>query len=98
MPRKKSAFAAASPKRRFVDPDDAPEITEAMLDRAEIRVGGKIVQRGRPPMAAPKRPVSLRLDPDVIAHFRRSGRGWQSRINAALRKVAKLPKEARKKA
>jgi nicotinamide riboside kinase len=31
-------------------------------------------------------------------HFRRSGRGWQSRINAALRKVAKLPEKKRKKA
>jgi uncharacterized protein (DUF4415 family) len=40
--------------------------------------------------------VSLRLDPDVLAHFRRSGRGWQSRINAALRKAAKLPKEKKR--
>ena len=51
----------------------------------------------RPPSSNRKRPVSLRLDPDVVAHFRRSGRGWQSRINAALRKAAKLP-EKRKKA
>jgi uncharacterized protein (DUF4415 family) len=42
--------------------------------------------------------VSLRLDPDVIAHFRRGGRGWQSRINEALRKVAKLPAVKGKKA
>jgi uncharacterized protein (DUF4415 family) len=42
--------------------------------------------------------VSIRLDPEVLAHFRRSGRGWQSRINAALRKVAKLPEKKRKKA
>jgi uncharacterized protein (DUF4415 family) len=31
-----------------------------------------------------------------LAHFRRSGRGWQSRINAVLRKAAKLPKQRRK--
>jgi uncharacterized protein (DUF4415 family) len=30
--------------------------------------------------------VSLRLDPDVIEAFRAGGSGWQSRINAALRK------------
>jgi uncharacterized protein (DUF4415 family) len=30
---------------------------------------------------------------DVRAYFRRTGRGWQSHINAALRKVAKLPKQ-----
>jgi uncharacterized protein (DUF4415 family) len=40
----------------------------------------------------------LRLDADVIAHFRRSGRGWQSRINSVLRKAAKLPAEKRRKA
>jgi uncharacterized protein (DUF4415 family) len=34
----------------------------------------------------------------VIAHFRRTGCGWQSRINATLRKVAKLPKEKQKSA
>ena len=33
--------------------------------------------------------VSLRLDQDVIAHFRAQGPGWQSRINAALREALK---------
>ena len=48
---------------------------------------------------ANSRPLyTLWLDRDVITHFRRGGRGWQSRINAALRKLAKLPKEKRKKA
>jgi uncharacterized protein (DUF4415 family) len=34
--------------------------------------------------------VNLRLDPDVLAHFRATGPGWQSRINEALRKAAGL--------
>jgi uncharacterized protein (DUF4415 family) len=42
--------------------------------------------------------ITLWLDADVEAYFRRSGRGWQSRINVALRKAAKLPAEKRKKA
>lgn len=42
--------------------------------------------------------VKLVLDDDVEAYYRRSGRGWQSRINAALRKAAKLPAVKRKKA
>ena len=42
--------------------------------------------------------VTLWLDADVEAHFRRGGRGWQSRINAALRTAAKLPAAKRKKA
>jgi uncharacterized protein (DUF4415 family) len=41
-------------------------------------------------MVAPKEVVNIRLDPDVVAHFREEGPGWQSRINAALRKVAGL--------
>lgn len=46
--------------------------------------------RGRPPSESPKHAVSLRLDQDVVAHFKKSGAGWQSRINAALRAHAKL--------
>lgn len=45
---------------------------------------------GRPPSEAPKQAVSLRLDQDVIAHYKKSGPGWQSRMNEALRKQAKL--------
>jgi uncharacterized protein (DUF4415 family) len=32
----------------------------------------------------------------VLSHFRRTGRDWQTRINAALCKAANLPKEKRK--
>jgi uncharacterized protein (DUF4415 family) len=31
--------------------------------------------------------VTLRLDPDVVEKFRATGKGWQSRINAELRKA-----------
>jgi uncharacterized protein (DUF4415 family) len=34
-----------------------------------------------------KKPVTLRLDADVIAWFKTSGRGYQTRINRALRKM-----------
>ncbi len=34
-----------------------------------------------------KRPVTLRLDADVIAWFKTDGRGYQTRINRALRQV-----------
>jgi uncharacterized protein (DUF4415 family) len=32
--------------------------------------------------------VSLRIDQDVLEHFREGGAGWQERINEALRKAA----------
>jgi uncharacterized protein (DUF4415 family) len=60
-----------------------------MFDRAEIRLGDKVIRPGRPRGSA-KRAVSLRLDQAVIDHFRAGGPGWQSRINAALRKAAGL--------
>lgn len=42
-------------------------------------------KRGRPVSANPKAHVNLRLDPDVVAAFRATGRGWQTRLNAALK-------------
>ena len=80
------------------DYEDIPELTDEWFRRADLYEGGKLIRRGRPPSPRPKQALSLRLDPDVVAYFRRGGRGWQSRINAALRKAAKLPKEKKKKA
>lgn len=37
-----------------------------------------------------KQLLTLRLDPDVIAYFRSTGEGWQTRMNEALRKAAGL--------
>ena len=34
-----------------------------------------------------KKPVTLRLDADVLAWFKKPGRGYQTRINLALRQV-----------
>jgi uncharacterized protein (DUF4415 family) len=69
--------------------DDAPQLTDEMLDRAEIRHGDKIIKRGRPPLAQPKEAIKLRIDQDILAAYRRTGSGWQTRINADLRKAAK---------
>ena len=42
------------------------------------------VLRGRPKAAVHKVPVNVRLDREVIEFFRGAGRGWQTRLNAAL--------------
>jgi uncharacterized protein (DUF4415 family) len=48
-------------------------------------------RRVRGPQKAPtKKLVSLRVDPDVLDRFKAGGVGWQSRMNAALRKAAGL--------
>ncbi len=42
-------------------------------------------RRGRPRKAAPKKEIKLRIDPDVLAAFRATGKGWQSRMHALLK-------------
>jgi uncharacterized protein (DUF4415 family) len=44
--------------------------------------------RGRPPKENPKAQVTLRLDAHVLNHFKATGPGWQTRINAALKRAA----------
>ena len=81
----------------WVDPDDAPEWTDDVFDRAAIYKGGKLVRpadgtltrRGRPKLANPKRQITLRLDGEVIDRLRETGPGWQSRINEILRNAVK---------
>lgn len=46
--------------------------------------------RGRKPSGNAKKLLTLRLDADLIEHYRATGDGWQSRMNADLRKVAGL--------
>jgi uncharacterized protein (DUF4415 family) len=72
----------------WTDPDDAPKLTAEWFAQAELRDGEKIIRAGRPRSDNPKQAVSLRLDPDVVAWFRGTGAGWQTRINDELRKVA----------
>jgi len=51
-------------------------------------LGPPIVKRGRGPQKAPTKVLTtIRLDADVLAYFRATGRGYQSRINEELRKA-----------
>ena len=79
------------------DYDEIPELTDEDFARGDLYFGRKLVGRGRPKSELTKDAVSLRLDQDVIAHYRGTGRGWQSRINETLRKAAKLPAVKRQK-
>ena len=88
----------------WIDPDNSPEWTDEMFDRAQISVGGKVVReatgtltrRGRPPLGdQPKQQVTLRLPQGVIEHFKAGGAGWQTRIGDVLqRHVGKAGRKA----
>ena len=75
----------------WTDPDGAPQLTSDWFAKVDLYQRDKLVRRaGRPKKVAPKEAVNIRLDPDVLAHFRATGPGWQSRINVAPRKAAGL--------
>ena len=80
-------MSANRPDSAWIDPDDAPEWRDAMFDRAELRIGDRVIRPGRPKGSA-KAQISLRIDTAVLDAFRATGPGWQSRINEALRKAA----------
>ena len=60
--------------------DELPELTEQMLRR------GKINRGGRPVSANPRKLISLRLPADVIARWKATGPGWQTRMAERLSK------------
>jgi len=84
MPTKKPAGGST-----WVDPDDAPPLTEEFFARAEIREGAKLVRRGRPRLPDAKRQVTIRLDPELLDGLRATGPGWQTRLNEAVREWLK---------
>lgn len=77
-------------EEKWIDPDDAPELTDTWFAQAEVRRDGKVIRRGRPRLDNPKKQIALRIDPDVIDRFKAEGAGWQSRMNEALRKAVGL--------
>lgn len=57
--------------------------SEAFLEHAVIR-------RGRGPQRKPvKQAISIRLSPEVITYYRSKGKGWQSLMNADLKRGIK---------
>ena len=46
-------------------------------------------------MPQPKSVLNMRVDQDVLAYFKQSGRGYQTRINAVLRAFVQAQQQAR---
>jgi uncharacterized protein (DUF4415 family) len=61
---------------------ELPELTDEMLVRAVVRKGG------RPRSANPRQLISLRLPADVVARWRATGPGWQTRMAECLSQAA----------
>lgn len=73
------------------DDDSLPEITDDWIAEADLHHGSKLVRRGRPKLANPRQLLSLRLPPQVIARWKATGPGWQTRMAEVLEKKAPKP-------
>ena len=83
MSAKPKRSARTSPSR-----NEAPELTEEWIRGADLYKGNKLVRRGRPRLENPKHLLSLRLPPEVIAIWKATGPGLQTRMAELLRKSA----------
>jgi uncharacterized protein (DUF4415 family) len=61
--------------------EDLPELTDEMLARAVFK------KAGRPRSVNPRQMISLRLPPEVIARWKATGPGWQTRMAKRLERM-----------
>jgi uncharacterized protein (DUF4415 family) len=79
-PEEDAAITAAA----MSDPDATP------LTDAEWKSAKPLARIGRPPSTKPlKVPTTIRFDADVLAALKLSGKGWQTRVNEAMREWIK---------
>ena len=62
------------------DPDAKPLTAKQLKAMVPLRT-----LRGRPKSERPKQLVSVRYSQEVLAYFKSTGEGWQSRIDSILR-------------
>ena len=70
--------------RHIIQPEeyeDLPELTDEMIAR------GRLVKGGRPFSENPRVQVTIRLPFDVLAKWRATGPGWQTRMAERLSKI-----------
>ena len=81
-------------QKSSIDPDN-PIWTKRDFERAMHFPRGTTLdeavaafRKARGPQKAPKKiAISIRLEPKIVAHFKKGGAGWQGRMEAALAKV-----------
>ena len=74
--KKDKAIAAAA----LADPDARPLTPRQLKSMVPMRA-----LRGRPKSAITKQLVSVRYSREVLAYFKSTGEGWQSRMDSVLR-------------
>ena len=72
-------------KDKDIDLSDIPELGDDFFEDATLWPGRK-------------KQLTIRLDPDVVDFFKRKGRGYQSKINAVLRRYVDVQRRRLKSA
>ena len=90
----RAAALAAAPDSPVVDAENPPtqptDWAGAVLSRSLPELREKLAKRHRGPSRAPlKVPTTIRFDPEVLAALKASGKGWQTRVNEAMREWVK---------
>jgi uncharacterized protein (DUF4415 family) len=82
--------------KAWLDPEDAPELTDDFFEQGAWQVGDKPVsrpeaqqemarRRGRPAGSGGKVSTTIRFDAEILDAFKATGEGWQTRMNDALK-------------
>lgn len=71
------------------DPDAQPLTPKQLKEMVPLRT-----LRGRPKSGNKKLLISVRYSPEVVAYFKSTGEGWQSRMNEALREYVEQHRAA----
>ena len=74
--------------------DALAAMPDSEIDTTDIPAIADFSNAVRGPFYRPiKRPLSLRLDADIIDWFQRQGQGYQTRMNSALREYVERHRE-----
>jgi uncharacterized protein (DUF4415 family) len=71
------------------DPDAQPLTPKQLKEMVPLRT-----LRGRPKSGSRKLLISVRYSPEVVAYFKSTGEGWQSRMDEALREYVEQHRAA----
>jgi len=88
-------FARMRPAREVLPPalyaaltdKSKPPIIRLVSDAEDAVRVEATRRRGRPPLEHPKEQINIRLSAQVLAAFRATGKGWQTRIDDLLREA-----------
>ncbi|MGH0053494.1 MAG: BrnA antitoxin family protein [Sphaerochaetaceae bacterium] len=67
-------------RKRGIDFSDIPELTPEYLSTLK-----RVVPRDHFKVVPVKKTICIKLDADVLAHYKSKGKGYQTRINKVLR-------------